>query len=473
MDKFDSIIQNSGIGDVDRETYAMLKLLAYRAYYGDRSRYYTLLTVDDAGTGRITVDKKIKELIAGLALFILGSIHFGIHRGETALLSDSLLQSERYSDVVLDMLDDHRVVSFLNYGSVFGFLRSDRKVIDTKRFRSRSIYVGPYICGYGFIEQAIRIYDIFFDVVSGNGGTVGQDLVRKFSQTINARKKRIVRQLIRRKVSCFVTVNQYNAPDLLTIMACKECGIVTKELQHRSLILLPTDLFTQFPHFCYAEVDSVWCQADTVWSQTYFKTSNLLYDTTSYEVVGCPEISHQEYNAYLNKYARERSVVLFAPAMSDYDVTQDYTAAHKDGENVEDYVRWRRHIYDAVSSFAEVNQLKVYIRFHPGIKLKNIDYADHEYLKGRSFEILGYSREDFFRAICSCRYAISMSSSSLFMAYQYGCRCICIDEKGTHDFCGLDIKSLRIDELFSYAVGDEGLEKITPDCFDASKLFSR
>ena len=361
------------------------------------------------------------------------------------LISDTLLCLDRYSDLLLEMMPEYNVVSYLKTGDCW---RSNKylKGMDAKRWETRSIYVGDSVPEKG-VEECVREIRLFFDYLKDNGNVCldfRDEAERLFSKLLYETNKRVlflIRKFKKHQIKQFITINQYNLRDVITIMACRKIGIISKELSHYSYCITPIDHnlnTSEFykDKFFYTNECYVWNEAEKQWYENYVKIYNNIFgDRIRIIVSGCPEITYKHFKYIASKKDKKNSIVFFVPSV-EY-IEGDYYNS----------MEIRRLYFGEILKLSKRLGCKVYVRYHPSEPNDNIK-MEANIISKYGFEVCTNDKDRLNECLCESVIAITCKSSVASIAHIFGCKVynIVFNEE-QYDYMGIDIENVKLNEI--------------------------
>ena len=382
------------------------------------------------------------------------------------LVSDTLLCLDRCEDLLCDMMSKHAVVSYLKTGD---YWRSNRnlKGIQGKRWETRTIYVGDSVPEKD-VEKSVRNIRLFFDslIEKGLNCTDSQkEAERLFSMLKKHAGKRIdflYKKLKKNRVTQFITINQYNLRDVLTVMACRKAGIVTKELSHYSYCITPVDQSKRSTYYegklFFTDEGCVWNISEKKWYEKYVSVNeNIFGDSIRISCVGCPEITRDHFNKLVSKIHKQNSLIYFVPSVEyidgDYQTSMDI----------------RKDYFKEVYVLSERLGVKVYVRYHPCEPQDNIN-REKDLLSDYNFIVCPPGREKLNEFLCESKIAITCKSSVAIIAHLFGCKVYNIifgDEQ--YDYMGMDFENIKLGDIESIEL-PESIHFYPEECIYAELL---
>lgn len=429
-----------------RSIYPLVRLLLSRMDFVQKSDEDILGYFFSFDGGALSEQRTIREKIA----FLSGLIPYSINsfknikrkKEKKILISDTLLNSERYPYFQKKCLINKQVIGI----SVVLNHRISKRV---KKKYTRSMNMGVSITGRKLKKEILKTYRLLLDIYE-NGCTCQEHfkivneefavLNRLLQQRLNV----IKRELRKNNVGLYITCNQYRIEEILLITACYELGIKTKEWSHHAYSTLHIDprknaeVFSDGDNrFVYADEMCVWNRADIVWLKKYDTIEGLLKTDVKINVAGSPEIERFAVQEELYKHKRENLIAFFVPSISPRNLAKDEQLEKK-----------KQEIFCRLYELSQKNNLKVIVRYHPGVDVKKLK-SDMTLCKKYGFEIDDNSRNSFVKIISSAKAVFGCHSAALVVAYNYGAKSYSINlyHKKEFDFCGVPINEVEIEEI--------------------------
>ena len=421
------------------DVYPVILLIIYRMgfyWYGihDYERDFMVPSENKSGIKRL-----LKSLMAyGRETGITGD------KRDKILVSDTLLCLDRCEDLLCELMSKYRVVSYLKTGD---YWRSNKnlKGIQGKRWETRSIFVGESVPESG-VEECVRDIKLFFEGLMDNDLNC-QDSPEEaeilFSRLKTETKKRVdflYNKLKKHRITQYITINQYNLRDVLTVMACRKAGIITKELSHYFYCITPVIQSEKSRYyedkFFFTDECCVWNISEKKWYEKYVSINeNIFGDKIKISCTGCPEITRDHYDSIALRIQKRNSLIYFVPSVEYID--GDYQASMK----------VRKDYFKEIYDLAEDLGIKVYVRYHPCEPQSNID-MEKSLLSEYNFVLCPQGREKLNECLCESKIAITCKSSVAAVAHLFGCKVYNIifgDEQ--YDYMGMDFENIKLEDI--------------------------
>lgn len=380
--------------------------------------------------------------------------------GPSIYLSNSMLRIDRYTGLLEELYENYNIISPFSWSDINRETFLKKNDLQKKIYQSRQLYFGKSVSGQCVKTHVERIYDLFFELLSKN--EVCNDRyeyvdrsLQMLQSAVNERIDEIVPRLKERQVSCFITINERNIQDVLIILACRRAGIWTKELSHQqncmfNLVRYDDKRFFDDNAKMYSATHEScqWSEPDKEFCIKY-NVFDAVYNDFRISVVGCPEVTEKEYLINNKKYTKEDAMVIFVPSVSYFMERRNKEAFGISQGAMQRVLGATEIIYNQVAKIAKERQMKVYIRYHPHEPIAIIE-AEKELVDALGFESLT-TREDFVKAVCSCKVAIGYITSAFDSVLLYGGKCyaLILGEKEQYDFCGLGVQRIRPNEILN------------------------
>lgn len=428
-----------------RNIYPLVRLLLSRMDFtqkSDEKIFGYFFSYDGGGLSEQRTIRGKAAFLSGLIPYIINSFkNTKRKKEEKILISDTLLNSERYSYFQRECLKNKQVIGI----SVVLNHRISKHV---KKY-TRSMNMGVSITGGRLKKEILKTYRLLVNIYEKKSTCqehyeiINEQfavLDRLFQRRLNV----IKRQLLKNNVRLYITCNQYRIEEILLITACHELGIRTKEWSHHAYSTLHINLrknegaFSDGDNrFVYADEMCVWDKADIVWLKKYDTIEGLLESDVKISVVGSPEIEKSTVQKEICKYKRKNQIAFFVPSISPKNLAENSQLEKR-----------KQEIFYQLFNLSKKNNMKVIVRYHPGVDLKKLE-SDMNLCKKYGFEVDDNSRDSFVKIISSSKAVLGYHSASLVVAYNYGAKSYSINlyHKEKFDFCGVPIHEVEINEI--------------------------
>ena len=399
------------------------------------------------------------------------------------LMSECFWDINRYDSFMNEILDNYNVIGTLCVYMCNPINLMKLDALRKKVLRRRVMPVGQRLVSYETKAVVAQIYDML-DEMKANGSTCAdcrdkaRSLFEKLRQTSETDINKMTVLLKKYNVEQFVTINEYNLPDYITILACKRCGIRTKEMFH--YWVQEAGQFHSYGNLAVADQHMYWNDADRDFSLKYehFVPG---YQPTINTICGCPEVTTalltESMEDIRKRQGTGKTITLLVPnavqpsLWGDFTYTDFYKVTPLAIEKTLEY--WE-DIFREFKRFEENSGYKVLLRFHPtNVRQGYVDHAQ-KIVEKYGFEQIPVFREGLFESIKRSDVIFSFSSSSLYIGYILGCKCYCLDYhkiKVKKDFSNLDMQTVPLSELHSLVIPEERDEPRYDLCIDAAKVF--
>lgn len=429
-----------------RELLPILQLIDYRietrgkeglfTYDGEYSETYSLMTI---------CKNSIKYIeYCGKRIFDCRK------REKQSLLSDTFFTLNRYDDVLTEIFKKEKVCAVITAQDcdIRNYYRC--RGLDAERLKRRLVYLGESVAGFK-LKLIIEKWFDFFSSLREERATceacivVADRLLGQMQKESRRRIKKIKKELMRNKINLYITINQYNLRDLLIILACKEAGIISRQLLHYSNCIIEIPLEEKVQSKQYVNELFVWDKSEKMYIEKYFDIIPIVASECRVDVAGCPELSYNVVSGNKLLWNRKNAIILFVPSYTVF-LGEDYRRIENEKDRKILQVH-KKPIFDGIHLLAEREHLEVYLRYYPNesdVYIKDDEDIIHSY----GFKMLSDSREDLTKGLCWSKAAFSCMSSVLISALAYGCTCFSIDlQNRKYDFCGLDIHSVTPENI--------------------------
>ncbi len=208
----------------------------------------------------------------------------------------------------------------------------------------------------GKLSDAILRYQDYADMLyNGTPCSVEKELATLEELYLN-RKKFIKQQLVKQGIECFITINQYSAPDLLLCDACNELGIVTKQAEHHTLKYPDYDsTVNKVKKLTFVNEHLLWADSDLVINKNVYSYLPAFNQVVEFKVAGSLELVKEAIADRVGEIDDKRYLTLM---LSDIPT---------DDERVKNEVlSWRSELFMQISKLSQKLGLPVRIRYKPG-----------------------------------------------------------------------------------------------------------
>lgn len=435
------------------DIWPVIKLILYRI---DASGKSGLFSYDGTWPENTSVKGRVLRPIRAFFYFIKKCTSPSV-AADGIYASDTLLESDRYKGLLKELYEKHNIIGSCAFYNVDKESVSKKGELEKKIWDSRRLFFCESVSGNAVKLGAENTYDLFLRLIQESKVCEDEkarvdDTLKELRRAVLCRLEEIGAYLQKEKVKCFITTNQYNLRDVITIMACRKVGIWTKELSHHQNCTIALEewsmtdyVFQERPFSCVNE-SCQWSEADQEYCLKH-KRVTALYGDLRYNVVGCPEVAKSEYIKNSSAYCKENAVLIFMPTLyffaqkeagSLHEPTQEDFQRAADGIKV---------LLEKICVWAKRSRATVYVKYHPSESKVRID-ADREIIDACGFTVIS-TRAEFVKAVCESRIAIGCATSALSVALTYGCKCydIMMKETKTFDFCGINITQIKLDDI--------------------------
>lgn len=342
--------------------------------------------------------------------YYLNSFFNKLEKSEKVFLSATILCSDRYIDLIKETQSKHSVASACIasdipiYSGKISFIKYIKNL-----FASGLNFTG--LAGFTLTGRKLKKTVIKWLEFCKSNEDINQYNFHEadaiLSQLSNLYTKKVAstaQKLSGQKISCYITINQYNIRDLIIIHACKALGIVTKQLEHHASRFMYNIYDGVKPlRYCFVDQICCWNDSEVDFHKKIYNYQVFLSETNpQIYSVGNPEISYSKACESLEKYPLENKVIFMVSGLLD-------TA---DPERVEGQLKFRNEIYRRLYKLSEEKGYKIRVRYPPGLDM-DVRHQEENMLKKYGFEISPSDRRTLMSDICSSKAVIGTISSVL------------------------------------------------------------
>ena len=442
------------------DIYPIIRLILYRIDIRGKEGLFTYDEILGSKPGKRQIMLAPLRFLGYGFLKITNSSGYG-RKQRNVFVSDTFLKINRYEPLFEELNNSCKLVSALSVGGI-GLKHFFRNFYKN---RLRIMDFGLSVSGSKLKKAVDNIFDYFMELLKENKTCSQDQKVRLLLEELRVeaveRIDYLAGKFIRSGIDLFLTINQFNLRDVITIMACRKAGIWTKELCHYSnlaeFIADPAAIWNgirdlgsdskenyYFPNsnetFMFVHETCQWSSNDAEFFRKYRGIKNIFGENLKITGIGCPEITLKtvKEKKWRNK---ENVLTIFVPvAVLFLGEKIKNNFSKKDIEGVKE---WSKKLYDDIKIVADRAQLEVWVRFHPSDPACFIE-SDKETIEKNGFKILTLERKGFDEAVELSKYIITSCSSAMTIANIFGCKCYCINYFGEeYDFCGMDIIEVK------------------------------
>ncbi len=205
--------------------------------------------------------------------------------------------------------------------------------------------------------------------------------------------------LTKQQIECFITINQYNAPDLIICDCCNELGIITKQAEHHTLKYSDFDSSKNLvSRLTFVNQHLFWADSDLDINKNIYKYYPAFNQTVEFLVAGSLELVYEAISQNIEGEVNQQYLTLMLS-----DIPTD------DKEVEKSIISWRTELFSEVKKLSDKNSLPVRVRYKPGSTLYR-EY-DAEIFALNDFKVSESTAENLHYDILSSRYIISTPSS--------------------------------------------------------------
>lgn len=392
---------------------------------------------------------------------------------DTVLLSQTLLYSERYDTVLPEITRDARTAAFF-CGSLFevsGMLRG----APLTSARHEKFGVHPMQAGYSILgrhfHSAITKLAQHALTLRIQGLSLADDkqniapLLAIMDRSVNNRLPFIKRLLKKEHISLYLTVNQYFISEILTILACRELGIRTKQLAHH-----PYSISVLFSHKSpyYADEFCVWGSAEVEHINKYSPFFHC-FDVNLPRVyaTGDLEIAYTAAEALSKTYSMER-IVTFMTSMRSWT----------DPNMMEKEFQWRQQFFAKLKELADQQNIRIRIRYRPNSdNERSIQQREAATLQSLGFIVSPSDPASLTHDILTSAAIITTYCSVAWTACILGRKVYRILPAFYHDVyqftpSPMTIQDIELDDIPTLAIPTEPTVFRKEDFFDVAKILA-
>lgn len=420
--------------------------------------------------------KRGTRLLHKIARYVLMCFPIDLkYKGNNRILvSDTVLKLDRYNDMICSLQQEYDLFSIVAQDS---FNRCDKK------WEVHPMIFNDSFSGRKLKESLIRTYEMFCNLIENEKNCEDEyqnvDIaLGKLERTVNKRLLAITRKFKKKRINCFITINQFNLKDVLCVLACRKLNITSKELCHYSHCVAalgdnkPSYLNEKNPYhfrgnkksFMLASEYCLWSIHDIKFYNKYKKQRNIFGEPIIIKNCGCLEVVEFRYNELKVENEKNDIICLFVPEYGIY-FGGNYSNNNITQSDIHEIAKKRNHIYQKMRKIKEETGYSIKVRFHP---FEPIEFVQNEAedIRKLGLELLSPSRDDLYKVLIRSKVIIASGSSTLILGYIFGCKCYCINVCGEkYDFCGMDIHEVMVDDLDNISVEIDEDTKVHPEMF--------
>ncbi len=322
------------------------------------------------------------------------------------LLSDTFVSNPRYSDAY-NWLSTNEDIAIINQKIVTreNFINKIKDKNSNNFVFSRDSVIGK--------KLALAILNYQDYVFSGLSDTKKlSDLLSTLEFQYKLQKKRLKRLLRKGKITGFITINQYNAADLIICDACNELEIITKQIEHHTYKYSDFDVSVNKPmRLTFVNKHLVWDENDIVINDNSYKILPAFNQSVEFIVAGCIELIRDTIDNYNSKKEYINLMLSDIP-------TQD--------SKVEDQIIiWRNTLFAELYRLSKKTNIPVRVRYKPGSTL----YREHDakLIEKYNFLVSESTAKTLYPDILCSKLVISTPSSIVELCGYLGVKVCTID----------------------------------------------
>ncbi len=244
----------------------------------------------------------------------------------------------------------------------------------TKSLRSNEKYNYTFFCnesvlGAKLSAAILRYQDKAHMLYSGNQSAIDKEL-SLLEELYLIRKEFIKQLLLKQGIECFITVNQYSAPDLLLCDACNELGIVTKQAEHHTLKYPDYDSSTnKVKKLTFVNEHLLWADSDLIINKNIYSYLPAFNQTVKFSVAGSLELVDEAITKRVGDIGDKRYLTLM---LSDIPTDDD--------KITQQVLSWRSELFLQLSKLSKKIDMPVRVRYKPGSGMYD-EYDRAEFVK--------------------------------------------------------------------------------------------
>ncbi len=323
------------------------------------------------------------------------------------LLSRTIVNNSRYSNAYSWLSDNYDIAI------------CDRRIATKKNLMNKSdkknsgnyVFMRESIIGEG-LANAILNYQDYTSCGFQEDKSSLTELLAALETQYMLRKKRIKFLLEKSNIECFVTINQYNAPDFILCDACNELGIITKQVEHHTYKYSDHDSSINKPvRLTFVNKHLVWDENDLVINKHNYTLLPAFNQNVEFVVAGSIELIRGAITKSSNK-AEYITLMLSDIPTHDHELENQI-------------IRWRNVLFKQIKMLSDKLNIPVMIRYKPGSTLYR-EYDDIIFNEF-GFTVSESTPESLYPDILSSKLVISTPSSIVELCGYLGIKVCTID----------------------------------------------
>ncbi len=378
-----------------------------------------LFTYDGVNPASSFWKRTLKTLLR-LPLYVLARVASGKRASKqvTTLLSDTFLQNSRYHSTLREMSELHHCSNFVAYQNI-RLCRNIWQALHKALGRDFPNIHFHFPHAFTFVGRKLRraileLHSFLYILDSDNrvvadepekGWALLDTLEREFTLRMQFWEEKLKKHSIKK----YITINQFNAKDVLMIVVCKHLGIKTTQFEHHAfqfgrVIIDDTRLnYT----WMFADEYICWNKAELELHRKHFVYVNMVDDKLPVIVMGGnPELTYDRAIMLGKQIPVRRRATFMVPHFPvgywGNDITKD---AHT----------WKKRVFTQLAKLSEREHIEIRLRHNPS-EYPEIRGEDSELAAKLGFTVSAGTQETLMEDVFSSIVVFGLFTSVLGLA---------------------------------------------------------